>query len=144
MLYGQTRCSSSAVTTSRPARRKGAAVVEFALVVPVFFLFILGVVEVGRGLMVSHLLGNAAREGCRYGIIGSKSSDQIRTVVVNKLAAQGIQGCNSAHDSRTAAFTSAPSPCCGTRMVNRSVSKLAGISRKITGGIFSLIAGICP
>jgi Flp pilus assembly protein TadG len=77
---------------SRNSKRSGAAVLEFAIVAPVLFLIILGIIEVGRGLMVTHLLTNAARQGCRLGVIEGTSTAQISTVVLNTLKSQGING----------------------------------------------------
>ena len=51
--------------------RKGVAAVEFAFVAPVFFLLVLGLVEMERMLMVQQSLTNAAREGCRTAVIGT-------------------------------------------------------------------------
>ena len=76
-----------------PARRKprrGAAAVEFAIVAPVLFAVVLGIIEVGRGLMVIHLLNNAARAGCRVGVIEGKATSDITTAVTNVLSAQGV------------------------------------------------------
>ena len=57
-------------------RRRGAAMVEMAVCFPVFMLILLGIVEFGRALMVSQMLTNAAREGCRTAVIeGSTNSD---------------------------------------------------------------------
>ena len=50
---------------SAPPSRRAATAVEFAVVAPVFFLFVLGFIELGRGYMVQHLMTNAARQGCR-------------------------------------------------------------------------------
>jgi Flp pilus assembly protein TadG len=75
----------------RAPKRRGATTVEFAMVCPVFFLFVLGIIEVGRGLMVTHLLTNAARVGCRTGILQNQSTQQITTAVVNSLSQQGIR-----------------------------------------------------
>src|SRR4051812_26372552 len=72
--------------------RRGATAVEFALVAPVFFMIVLGMVEVGRGLMVVHLLNNAARQGCRAGVLPGKTTSQINTVVIGALQSQGISG----------------------------------------------------
>ena len=36
--------------------RRGSSVVEFALVAPVFFLLMIGIIEVGRALMVQQVL----------------------------------------------------------------------------------------
>jgi Flp pilus assembly protein TadG len=62
---------------SKAARlRSGASAVEAALVLPLFFLVVMGVIEFGRAFMVSQLLTNAAREGARTAITaGSTNSD---------------------------------------------------------------------
>src|SRR5437899_11526723 len=72
--------------------RAGINVVEFAVVVPVFFLFVFAIVEIARGFMASHLLTNAARSGCRLGILTGKSTDDIKTAVNSVLAGQTISG----------------------------------------------------
>ena len=66
--------------------------VEFAVVISVFMLFVLGLVEVGRAFMVSHLLTNAARVGCRQGILESQSTTTITAAVNALLSSEGIQG----------------------------------------------------
>ena len=59
----------------RPKRR-GAATVELALVLPIFLTLVYGIIEFGRGFMVSQLVTNAAREGARRAILdGSTNSD---------------------------------------------------------------------
>ncbi len=45
--------------------RRGASVVEFAVVAPVVFLFIFGIIEFGRLMMVQEAMTSAAREACR-------------------------------------------------------------------------------
>ena len=42
------------------------ALLEFALVAPLFFLLLLAVFDVGRGAYASIVLANATREGSRY------------------------------------------------------------------------------
>jgi Flp pilus assembly protein TadG len=76
----------------RRTKRLGATALEFAIVAPVFFLFVLGIFEIGRGIMVRHLLTNAARRGCRLGIIEGTSTAQINTVTAAALASTGING----------------------------------------------------
>lgn len=46
----------------------GQAMVEFAIVLPVLILLVLGITEFGRALSALIVLQNAAREGARYGI----------------------------------------------------------------------------
>lgn len=54
---------------ARRDARKGQALVEFAIVLPVLLLVLLGVFEFARVLFVYTNLFNAAREGVRYGIV---------------------------------------------------------------------------
>jgi Flp pilus assembly protein TadG len=65
---------------------------EFALTAPILFLMIFGIIEIGRGFMAMHLLENAARTGCRQGVLSGTSSAQITTAVTNTLTPQGITG----------------------------------------------------
>ena len=70
--------------------RRGLTTIELALVAPVFFAIVFGIVEIGRGFMAIHLLNNAARNGCRTGIVEGTSNSNIQAVVNNTLSAQGI------------------------------------------------------
>lgn len=72
--------------------RRGTSAVEFALVAPLFFMMVLGIIEIGRGIMVTHLLTHAARVGCRKAITGAYTSTQVQTEVVNTLTSLGISG----------------------------------------------------
>src|SRR5947209_2332932 len=49
--------------------RPGATSVEFAVVAPILFLLMLAIFEFGRAFMVTGLLTDAARRGCRKGIV---------------------------------------------------------------------------
>jgi Flp pilus assembly protein TadG len=61
--------------------RRGAVIVEMALVLPIFLALVLGIIEFGRGLMVGQLVTNAAREGARKAILdGSTNSDITATI----------------------------------------------------------------
>jgi Flp pilus assembly protein TadG len=55
----------------RFAGRRGVAAVEFALIAPVMVFMVVGLIEMGRGLMVKDILGDATRKGCRTGILPS-------------------------------------------------------------------------
>jgi Flp pilus assembly protein TadG len=70
--------------------RRGAAVVEFAIVAPIFFLLIFGMIEFGRVVMVQQLLTNASREGARLGVLNDATSSQVQTKVVDYLAGANI------------------------------------------------------
>jgi Flp pilus assembly protein TadG len=53
---------------------RGQALAEFALVAPVFFLLLLGIIEAGRFIFHYEMLNNAARGGARYAIIHGSAS----------------------------------------------------------------------
>lgn len=72
--------------------RRGAAALEFALVIPFVFLLIFGTIEIGRGFMVMHQLNSATRDACRTGILRDKSNSDIEAVLTSKLQSQGISG----------------------------------------------------
>jgi Flp pilus assembly protein TadG len=79
------------IISMRSRVRSGASVVEFALVAPIFFLIVLGLIEVGRAFMVTHLLTDAARHGCRYAaIIEGTSTQTIKDTVTTYLSEFGI------------------------------------------------------
>jgi Flp pilus assembly protein TadG len=69
MLYVRAYDSAEAGTARNFAasrrKRKGAQLVEFAIVAPVMFLFILATFEFGRSFMALELITEAARKGCR-------------------------------------------------------------------------------
>lgn len=72
--------------------RRGATTVEFALIAPIFFLMVLGIVEIGRACMVTEMLTEAARRACRQGVIEGTSSGSIQTTATNYLSSMGING----------------------------------------------------
>jgi len=75
---------------NRESWRRGQAVVEFALVVPVFLLILFGVIEFGRAFFVLHLMNNAAREGARTASLPNKSEADVYAVVDNFVGGVGL------------------------------------------------------
>jgi len=66
--------------------KKGTAIVEFAIVLPLLFLILMGIIEFSLVLYDKAILTNASREGARAGIVSQspKVTDaQIRTIVKN-------------------------------------------------------------
>lgn len=74
--------------------RAGATAVEFAIVGPVFLVLLLGIIEFSRAYMVTALLTDGARRGCRQAIIEGTSTSAITNTVVNYLQSAGISGEN--------------------------------------------------
>jgi Flp pilus assembly protein TadG len=71
-------------------RRTAATAVEFAAVSLVFFTFILGLVELGRGLMSSYLLTNAARQACRTGVPGGRTTADVTAAATGAVSRAGL------------------------------------------------------
>lgn len=67
--------------------RSGAALVEMAIVLPIFLMVSLGIIEFGRGLMVANMVTNAAREGARMAVLDGSSNTQVQQAVVDFLTA---------------------------------------------------------
>lgn len=53
---------------------RGQALVEFALVLPVFLLLVFGLIDVARAVWQENTLAYAAREGTRYAIVHGSAS----------------------------------------------------------------------
>jgi Flp pilus assembly protein TadG len=58
----------------RPPNERGAAAVEFALILPVFVLLIVGMLEFARAYNAQISISNAAREGARVMAIHDDAS----------------------------------------------------------------------
>jgi len=73
----------------RAQRRRGAAAVEFALVLPILLFTVVGILELGRLLQVQQILANAAREGARHGAADAPAAD-VEEIVRRYLRNQGL------------------------------------------------------
>jgi Flp pilus assembly protein TadG len=107
----------------RGPERRGAALVEVALVLPIFIMVTLGIIEFGRAMMVSQLVTNAAREGAREAIIEGKTNTQVRTGITNFLS----QSVGIAANDVEITITVTPdvgNPDAGTEVGNASVGDL--------------------
>lgn len=56
-------------------RSEGQALVEFALVVPIFLLVVLGLFDMGRAVFYYSTISNASREAVRLGIVDQNTAD---------------------------------------------------------------------
>lgn len=63
---------------------------EFALVAPLLFLTVFAFIEIGRALMTTHSMEEAARSGCRVAILRGATSSQIESEVNRILAPVAI------------------------------------------------------
>jgi Flp pilus assembly protein TadG len=77
---------------------EGAAVVEFALVLPLLLMILFGIIEFGLVLYNQEVITNASREGARFGIVigdPRPSTGQIQGVVNTYLTNSGLKSGNA-------------------------------------------------
>jgi Flp pilus assembly protein TadG len=72
--------------------RLGASAVEFAIVAPIFFMVVLGIIEFGRMIMVQQVMTNAAREGARVAVIDECTTARVNTKVQEYLTTARVNG----------------------------------------------------
>ncbi len=82
------------MNTLRKRRSRGQALVEFALVVPMFLLLIFAIVDVGRYVYANNALNQTAREAARVGAVTSRPdcAAGTRAACVNEIARERLTG----------------------------------------------------
>ena len=79
-----TRCYVTRPPSKRSHTQRGAAVVEFALILPILLGLLIGGIDLSLALYDKAVITNASREGARAGIVARNpqlSDTQIRQVV---------------------------------------------------------------
>ena len=83
--------------TTRKLQRSGATIVEMAVIMPVFGLFLAGLLEFGHAYMVINALNGAAKKAARYGAVDDVTTtnvvDRVKEILgaavnVNKVSIQ--------------------------------------------------------
>ena len=72
--------------------RRGAAVTEFAIVAPVFFMMVIGFIEFGRALMVQQVLINASRVGARMATTTGATTAAVQDAVEDYTTGVAVPG----------------------------------------------------
>lgn len=86
-------------------RRRGQALVEFALIVPMLLLLVLGIVEFGRAWNVYQTLTDATRQGARTAVLARTSIDaDTVSAVANQIMAAAALDTASATKTLSAGF----------------------------------------
>lgn len=75
--------------------RRGAAAVEFAIVLPVFVLLVFGMIEYGRMVMVQQVITNASREGARQAVLDGATTTAVQSAVTSYLSSAQVSGGSS-------------------------------------------------
>lgn len=92
--------------SKRLRNRRGTTTVEFAVVAPVFFVLVLGMIEFGQAMMAQSVLTNAAQLGARAGALNGATSTDVTSAVNAYLSNAGLSGATS---------TTTPNPPSGAK-----------------------------
>jgi Flp pilus assembly protein TadG len=71
-------------------KRSGIASAEFALLVPFLVMIVMGMLELGRAMMVKTILSDAAHKACRTGIKRDKGNSDITSEAINVMQDNGF------------------------------------------------------
>ena len=78
------------VGTSRRHSR-GQALAEVALVAPLFFVMVFGIIDLGRVIWANDVVGNAAREGARYASVHAGTPTLTEEVTKDDIRAHAME-----------------------------------------------------
>jgi len=82
---------------SGASRSKGQSLVEFALVMPLLLVMLLGIMEFGRAWHISQIVTDAARQGARAGAIYALE-DSVNAAAGRVIGAGAVGGCGTVTD----------------------------------------------
>lgn len=68
----------------KDTKSKGQSLAEFALILPMFLLVVMGIFDLGRGIFIYSAVHNAAREGARYGAVDHCNTSAIQDAARSK------------------------------------------------------------
>ena len=115
-------------------RERGAAAVEFALILPLFLLLVLGTIDFGYYFFVSEVVTNAAREGARAGSVLDPTSPTTDVITEAETRAQGYL---------SAAGLASAAVAVSTPVVNGVNSVQVDIQYSV-GSVTGFLSGIMP
>lgn len=117
-LSGQQRSVGRPTKRRRTSsKRNGIAAVEFAIVAPIFFMVVIGIIEIGRAIMVQQVLINASRVGARQAVTLSGSHASTVSAVTEYAQGVGIP---------SVAVTVSPDPA--TAAAGQPITVTAGVN----------------
>lgn len=79
----------------RRRRGRGQSLVEFALVLPIFLIVVIGVFDLGRAVFSYNTLTNGVREGARLAAV-NQDANSVRSRTANQALTLGLTGADIA------------------------------------------------
>ena len=124
----------------KQAKRRGAAMVEMAMVLPLFFMVVLGIIEFGRAMMVSQMVTNSAREATRLAIIDGQTNATVTTWVTGFMSqAAGVAANDVTVTITVTPATGNPNPA--NQVVNAKARDLVTVNVSVPFNKVSYIPG---
>jgi len=80
----------------RKGNERGQALVEFALVIPLFLFLIFGLIDFGRVVYANNAVSQAAQDATRWGSVQSRSSSEAGRTSIADHALEGMVAVPSA------------------------------------------------
>ena len=77
------------------ADHRGNLMIEFTLALPILFLLLVGLLDLGRFSLQKSAMLQGAREGAQYGIIAPTESSNINTTAQNATGLGGVTATNN-------------------------------------------------
>ena len=77
------------------ADRRGNVLIEFALALPILFMLLVGLLDLGRFSLQKSAMLQGAREGAHYGIIAPTDSTNINTTAQNATGRTDVTASNT-------------------------------------------------
>jgi Flp pilus assembly protein TadG len=129
----------------RAGSERGAEIIEFALVTPIFALLIAAMFDFGFMFRNWELMTNAAREGARVGVLPSYACDgsttDVKARVEAYMAASGVAAASFNVSTKNAAVTTTAgtfNACVVTVQMNSALPSLSVLGTMF-GGSFTTI-----
>ena len=90
--------------------REGQSLVEFALILPIFVLLLVGIFDVGRAVYAFNTINNAARQGARLAIV-DQTPTHIENITIEDAVSLGIGADDVDVDFRLNSAPEDPASC---------------------------------
>jgi Flp pilus assembly protein TadG len=116
--------------------RRGNLIIEFALALPILFLLLVGLLDLGRFSLQKSALLQGAREGAQYGIIAPSDTANINSTAQNATGLSGVTATNNVFcecSSAPGTSTSCSTTCSGGATLKKYITVT------ISGGFASVL-----
>ncbi|MDB5385891.1 MAG: Flp pilus assembly protein [Planctomycetaceae bacterium] len=115
--------------------------VEAALILPIFFMVVLGIVEFGRAFMICQSLQNAAREGCRQAVTGSYTTAQVISNIKSEMQTAGVKDTISLNISVIVTVYTGNPAVANNEVANATTRDLVNVNVGISFAQVALVPG---